>query len=570
MRTFSIIGKLLIGGLLLFAVGCENIEEVARDVDPLMVLDDESVFVMELDYTDFELLGDLEKLLSGFQELEIWGMFGVDFYYASFLDEVDKEFGEKGFEEMVKPIFDGGWKFVLGVDEDAFADFMNGEEESVGEYYVALEVLEAEKFESLISQYMGRMFGARMKVTEKGAYKFWIINDEIDSLYVTRYGDLFIITNSQENVDRAMKRISKGNGFVDDLNFVDKGVRGRELAFVYFDSAVAYAGGNDKQWFSEDMEDYLKNSGRVFLNASVEEDGFRFMSFSEYYENMLGEILDDEAVVPGDGVFMYFEVPSLNTVLNPLAMIVSQVLGVVPDTAGMLAATVGVERDAVFTLFDDPFSFVLTDVGASMPSVSFYFNAETKNFEVFEAVHEYLNRLARDVILQFDLQMRSAEDPSEGLFVFEKMEEKMSRVHVDTKKIPKEVLAEYSEILDKAEAFELYYGFVGEKYVISFFPRFIDFLKGQKLEDSEFFEYASSKLKMGSDGRLIYVNFLPILDLMDKYVELADLLGDVSEAEVDDYLMVRDFLDQFQYLIGESHFENNVSKSELFLGVDVE
>ncbi len=529
MRTFFDFKNILVVFVVgLFFNACSSGGDVIKNVSPEIVFDKGSALVLSVDYTEIEQVKNVENLFAEFKKLKIWSEADIELKYAEFVDEFNSKFDNlKAFDELFMPLYQSKWRLSVAMDGQ---DLENNEKG----FYLAFKTDKGDLLGQMIDYYFSHEYEEDGKKFSSGVFYFWEnINEQI---YISQYGDLFFVTDSKKNRDRAVDRIKKDDGF----NISDKTGALVNL-FV------------DNQKFDIGLDEYENLSVSLF----AEGDGLKFIAKNKGgYLKAEGDGLKLVEAVPGENVALYFESLLAGRWLNIFEGILD-------------------EKDMI-ALEDTAVSFAFSNVDGLYPAVSIYFDVNVGNVEVLKSVDDGFDLFVDDVIKSLDNEF-SAVVPDGGVFIKEEINNDkflLKKVYLDKTKLPEEVLSKYADLLGgdlDGFKFEFYYGYVGQNlYVITLYPDFEAKYMGKKITGDEYYTYAVSKLAAVEGANIFYTNFLQLFDFLDKNTYL---LGEenLNFAISDfDYAMARELLEKFQFVVASVEYEGGYEFVELFFGLAIE
>ncbi|MFA6992048.1 MAG: hypothetical protein WC269_02075 [Candidatus Gracilibacteria bacterium] len=424
--------KFLLGLVVLAGVGAGAVYgyqyyvEHFGGVNPEAVLPKDSSVVVVLNHSDSGQIKNLRKALEKFPKTE-----GIDYLIQQYDESADDalKYGK------VKDIFENKWKVAVGVQlgttkgttsfnsndgsNVAYAALISPIEEEVltpepdlaGDvkiipsnssvnFVVAAYFEEADKVEELIKTETKDT----AEYAEKDGIKYW--DDEVNDLYIFRSGDMFVFTESLDTEKAAVERMKNKDGFSAKID-------NKNLAYVYVSA----------EFLKDVAQDSVAGIGETYSVLSVDGDGFKTAASSTITSKdspiikALSAATKLEFVnkVNADGIIAYFEIPSLDFIMQTLAMgafSAERAAGVYTNNASAddvyveMAKSLEVDKDDLKKLFNAPFAFALSNDGKFYPSVSFYLKVSDETQEVAEKFVAALNTFMEKTMDEFQGNVR--------------------------------------------------------------------------------------------------------------------------------------------------------------------
>lgn len=571
MRTFFDYSKYFILAFVLTAFGACSGPDVSSieiaDIDPSVLIGSNTAMMLSVDYSIDDQRLNLSSILGQFEGLEALSSFDLDLMLAGFVDKVNVLVGDsKAYESLFLPVVKSKWELVASFDAKASKSFIENNGEISGASYFIFKTDKSEDFTKLVDLAFVNNYKDNVKVFENGVFKFWEV--EKGNIYMSKFGDLFFLTNSKNNRDLAIERIAdnKANRMFDDFKKLDS-VSDENLISYYVNlQLIADTFDQEDQLvFGQSLKDFNLGGTENFLTVNFDKEGMRVVNVNDKKTNSENSELKLAGKVPSKGTVFYSEIDSLSKIQNALVFL--------PDE---FVKSLGLSATDLLAFMDSPFAVMVSDVGGLYPAISMFTDVEKGNEMAMRVVDDKIDKFVDGTMLEFD-KIVGELGLVNGVFTKDKVADdrfELNKVFLDHAKLPEEILMQYAVYFGgnvEDVLVELYYGFVGNNlYTVSLFPNFIDEYFGQKLEDSDYFKYAGSKLNGGVGENIVYLNVLPVLDYLDRFIEYSQKYNGMTNKDVAQYEIYREFLAKFQYLVGSSTYVDGFESYELFLGVDVQ
>ncbi len=599
--------------LSLFLVGCKGEPTTLKDVSLETVLPEDSSMVFVIDYSDEDQIDYFEDIKDRFPETDLRKTI-VDYYDSELADD------ELSYEDDIEPIFDGDWKLGFGMVFPE--DFNFGETEALPEDFeivLAMELEEADDLEDLIQ--LIDPAGGSLDYEEAGEISHW--TNESDDVYITRYGDLFFLTNQLEYREDALFRLDEGTGFdsnegvleelalIAEKNlgymYVNGGMLGDLLVDVYSSMGM------------DDIAQYFGSIGDIYLVWSADADGIMLASKTE--------MLDDEALlmygidpsyeltliddVNSEGLIVYAEQgllgPSMKAFFEGFAsgynsvndgmklgssfseadtvLMETSVIGVpsikeestdyYEQMLNTIAVEGGMTAEEVEDVLNSPFAFAMSDVGAVYPTISLYLKVGEDKAENAKNLIAVLDDYVDQIVEEFDEMMLAA---NEGEGIFKKDIEivnggTLTKIYVDWEASPSMSLnLGLAGLTPEDVNAELYYGLTGDNvFVVALHPDFESDFGKNVLSENEDYQEGVAKLGDSFSYGVSYFSPRPLVDIASRYVDLILVSGFAPNAEEIkesfDLYGVK-FVGAFKYFISSGVIDEGEVRSDTYIRIE--
>lgn len=586
LAAFCAVGFLL--------TGCGALK--AADVQPEVVLAEDSSVVVAFDFSDSGQVADFKSLVKSFPDD---GLF--DEFVAEFDVEADSEWS---YDKAFKPVLDKDWKVVMGValpEGLTSFDDIDSLLPSDFAFYVAGKFEKADEVELLLEHFLGKQMGEALVRSEDGDYTYWV--NSADDFYLSRYGDLFFITNSEENRTAAIARIDAREGFVVGGNLSDeKIVKENKLGYVFVKSEGLFDlfGAFYEEMGMGMISQYLNMMGDVYLSVVADKSGLSLNSLAEVdeenelmvaYKDYELSLLD---MIPGGDVIYYMEDPDFLNVFESMMFSVSSAAAQAganysdPDNLDVfdspsvdvdyykvaldeLSSLSGVSVAEIETLFASPFAFSISDVGALYPTASFYLKLEDDvALASAKSLAIGLDAFANDVIAQFDVLMAQL---GVGAGVLKKDVDLVAgnglhKLSVDFSIFPAEILTQLEMIVGDVSGFkvELYYGILNDEVMVfALYPDLPEVYGKSVFSENELYFAGVDKLDGVFGNKLSFFNPAPVMSLYERYLGIEAIAASDSDKEI--FARVKSYVNNMKYGIGSSVLEGGLLKSTAYLKI---
>lgn len=386
-----------------------------------------------------------------------------------------------------------------------------------------------------------------------------------DEVFVGRYQDMMVVTNSLESWKSAVQRAKKSEDNITDnevFQTVFEKIGYPHVMYLYEDSQASLeatisgmnksledASETEKELIKKMEDFYRKNMGFITGDAFamvLEDGGVRFKTYGYADEDKLKG--DDQGFaawkgeltlvnkLPGKGMMFYEEIGAgvVNMVGDLVGSFMYSGLGLnVDGFKEQFKAVTGLDWDKDIAAFAKKnIAFYVADAGEILPAMGIALDASADPAAAGRTM-EVLNSTI-DVGLA-SLKAGMTEDQAK---VLEKKKVNLAgkdvyKVGLDVSKLSEESLAVLS--LDdtmRTAKMELNYGVTGDNVaLIAFHPGFDKAYGKETLANSE--EYKKALAAMGKDyqdGVLIYFNTTPIWSYVDRFFKFVESMPQYDDA----------------------------------------
>jgi hypothetical protein len=373
-----------------------------------------------------------------------------------------------------------------------------------GEIAIAISVDQFNEFQKIIATQLWEEYGANIECEAHDLYTMWSV--DWDDFYVLRYGDLFVLTNTEEGRQGILDQVMNEEGH-------------EEITA----DALFYA------WI--DIESSLESFGDIFgLSAMYEEleeleftinaetDGFRFTtetSFVSVDSTILDAYKDQDLQlvdqVPAGDLLMYMEDQDLSLMVNELFEMISPG----EDVYELLATEFALESETLRHLADSGYAFSMSDSGGLVPDTAFYLHlTHNDEKELIPALNAELDELVE--LMSTEVYYTEDEEYELSYMVQdESVDGDMRKWDVDMTALQTDTQNMFGD-----DELELYYGLIEEDvYVIALYNDFIDAWGDQSVEDFRKFELSAENIDHNKVAQVQFLNFEQMVPWMETIAE---------------------------------------------------
>jgi hypothetical protein len=539
------------------------------------VLPSDVSFIMAMDWSDEDQMANWETLMARFPDT------GLKATIIALYDE-SVSHDDLKYESNISPIVNDGWKFLFGAQLYEDIDWT---ESDIGnmELYFAGHVGASEEFESLLGLLLQKEYGSDLDCRVEDGVAYWT-NVE-DEFYYARMGDLFVLSNTAENLDAGLARVEDGSGF--ELNYGES-----NIGYIYADAAQM---ASSLATVFEEIEAeigtpmssfYLDELGILFGELKVNADSFQMESWEEI--SIDGELANLYAgyestltsVLPGENLLLYTESGSLNAIIeSTLASMNFSELGVTDEDLDLIWTELGIDGgldfDDLIDLTDNPFAFAAYGLEDTYPGVIFALdlsdgNVQTGNMlsseidTLLETAFEGLNASVNLAGLEGDFLILDTDTQGQG--------DNLHFASVNHEDFDEDDLS-YLELTYGTwihQNLELAYGTLvdEEVFLFAFYPDLDEALDGYTLNKSNSFQSALSDLD-GVETYLTYINVGSFVSWADDFIRNTYFAFDPDYLDSsEEYGDSIEWMSTFDTFISGSQLEDGVVHTNAFLNVD--
>ncbi|MFA6992822.1 MAG: hypothetical protein WC269_06145 [Candidatus Gracilibacteria bacterium] len=553
MKAIKFSGVVFAVSMFMFS-GCGFSPKDTENVEPESMLPADSFMVMVADGSDEQQVANLGALMDKFPGKERFFNYFKNYYDGA----VSEDFK---YEDMIAPIFDGDWKIAFGFS----GAFESGDMDT----YIVGKFSEVGDVEDLIEEYFESNVGAESVVEykEENGIKYWVYGP--GEMYIIRYGDLFVLTNKEENLAKAISAVEGGENFAAnaDVSANIAKLAEKNLAYFYMNmGGIDWDALSGIQDGTEDavmgsMNDIYKGFKDMYFVVTADEGGIATSTVIYLNEAGMEEFggaysADFVNKVPGEGLFSYFEGVGLNYYVS---MIV--------DAYGLT------EWSKYVDLFSGPFAFAMYDVVQLYPAASFYLSTSQAMTGLAKGFIAELDSNVSELIKELDILMLDAGQRA-GLLqkdVTVIAGGSFYKLFFNFDLLSEDFIAQLNMMgMDVSNmVLELYYGMTGDgTLVVSLYPYFSDVYGKDILSNNENFNKAVSEWKNINGGQFSYFDIAPLLSIADTCVETLKATGVMGEKQTALYSDIKENVSLLRYIVGVSFVEENALKSLSYMSIE--
>lgn len=617
--------SMVVSGCSLFS-NDDGLKIEGKDYTLEQVLPAEVALVMAADHSDDSQVEAWQELMAEFPETG-WG--------KKILDSYNTEFGEQvNYETELKPIVSEDWKMLVGIElPEEMKEFTSLEElenfdaEGVN-VYVAAYFAKADEVQVLMEKLLEDEFGDTLEFKEEDGVKFWTV--EAEKVYIVRFDDVYVASNSSEAREEAIGRLNEGGGFelAEDAFAGNTSKENLGYMFVSGEEAFGFLGLLYKEMGMVSTAGLMEAYGDVFVTFVAEDGGLRMASalaLNEGKDEWMRGIYGGDAPVlvdkvPAAGVISYTEMGGLSLMVESILDSASLAfVGVETEVAESdavegedvdmvdlmenlqdpttaqdatpeqleeagkkvreayakhlesIASTVGITKVDIENIIDSPFAMMMSEVGTLYPGISIYVKLEDDEVAAAEKMMDFVDQYMDQVLVKFDEAVGAQGVPA-GLLVkgAEKSESGLRKVYFDATKLPPEMSAQLALFVspDEMEA-EFYYGVTKDGVlVLALYPGFEEVYGQGSLADDKLYKEAIGQLKGSYGSTVSYMRTDNAMVLADKYLVLVKKTGMLKAEHEEVYNTVKKFVKTFTYVVGSTSVGDAGATSDAFIGIE--
>ncbi len=554
------------------ACGAQDSSNDDLSVESFMPTD--MAVMIKVDYSDDSQKDGLETILSNFPETGAKAMM-IAAYDGGAPEDLK-------YETAIQPIVSADWTLGIGMkfDEGYSINSLETGDLDGFEGVFVMEFEEADKVEELIMKLNEEMPSDDLMEKEEDGVKYWI--SENDQMYLARMESFYVVSVTEENLNSAIARAKNGEGFVMSEDLVSHdAVNENALYSMYMNMPVfseSFAPFYDE--LGLDIEELAGEMGDAFISVSAEDDGFRFAAVSEYgggnqsydlYADGYEFFMADK--VPGQNIVIFGEEANLGIGLEQTLLGLSSIstvdptFPVIPSYDELLAqfsGISGVSEEDLDAILSSPVSVVM-DVQGVFPTFSFYVDLEDGETTAAEELMVGLDEMIGQMLVEVNQNLEVDFGPQ--AVKFENMGDGVRRVYFDG--IPEEFFTELEDVFPEISTLKLeaYYGVNEDNLMfISFYPDFLNVYGEYTVSDDAMYQDAVDSLG-DYDAASVYFAVTPLMEIVDKAVNIAKGMGEVSEADYAAYSQAVAFVEPFKYFVGSLKVEDGMIIQENFLKI---
>jgi len=494
-------------GVPMFFDGCDYKSNISfKEYSYLNVLPEDLSLMMSLNYSEGNLRDNFESMLKKFPESGL-----SEFITSSFGSNYRDE---NNFWKLSESMIDD-FEVVLGMK--FFDDKLNIWSNDMA-VFVSSRVSDGDKFYNILKKTLALNFADDMKCKVDGAFIYW--SSEKEDFYLTRYGDLFFLTNSLENREKAVKNLedNKNRSFAKD---VDENLLFMDMKASFFEDIFSFAYMNLDDL---GMEDFYKGISKLnFALLPKSNDVLEFNSNVNFTDTKLVDVYRNKSLslankMPGKDLIYYTEDQSMK---GSLGAVFSSVL--MDELYLELSGLTGLEKDEISFVFDNPYAFSVNDIGKFLPAFSVALKFEDRDLAKAEKVFSSLS-FSFDEFFDEMIAETYSVDMNDYLEKFTLENGNMKRVRLDMSKLPEKFWKE-EDLTEKRECFDdfvfdLWYGIKREAnmnvLVVALHPEFLSEYGVNTVSMNNEYKRAVSSLKDGVGSVVVFADIQKVVNAIMK------------------------------------------------------
>lgn len=325
------------------------------------------------------------------------------------------------------------------------------------------------------------------------------------------------------------------------------------------------------------------NGDGVFLYSESSGIGRTLNNFVEGFEVGLNKSFEESVESSSsDGIDFSVDPKSLQTdLLSPAGEPVSNVS---PDdymesTLRAYIESIVAQIKEFFVkinvLLKSPVAFVMSDTGGYLPTVSLYFQVKEGDKENAKKLVSELDAYVDEIIKAMDEKITAVDDGGKAGLIKKDIEVVngggLHKLYFDFEALADADKAAFKELFGSLDGLklEVYYGLTGDNvFVVALYPDFpVNFGKNVLAENKDYLA-ALEKLNGVYGFDVFYFRMKPLVDFIDRLVDLLAWVGELPEFEKSFYdSSGRPFLTTIRYFIGSKVFKNNNLSQTMFVGI---
>lgn len=553
-------------GAVPFYEACEMPEDVDTSGSDLMdAIPEDMDIVMSVDYTDAGDRDEFMAMLDKFPDYGLWEEFMAEFEGEDF----------EGLDTVLK----GEWEVVFGMKfpEDV-EDIMMMDEDEMS-IYVVFRVEEEGIFNDFLMEELWQEFKSDMECSVTEDVMYW--SAEEDDMYWAKYGDVYILTNGFWETDTAVEDLMTGDGFDVPADAEDS------MFYMYMNYGLFAEMFDDVfEMMMGSSYDLIEALEELSMWLEFEDNGVSFVSEIELESGsemieMYSEGLSIIDKVPAAGVIAYVEDPNFDTMLSSIAgnffmndMMYGSELGLIPDLESgytdlydELVNDLDVSMEELESFLKSRYAVSISDVGQVYPGMVFYMELEGDDVGVGHKLADLVEAELDDFVANYDTGYERVYFPD--VMVKHSNGSGLRSMILELDELEDEfwkfdVTQEDRELLTEL-ILEVYYGVNNDDmFIFAIYPSFPDRYGNHVLKYSTGYKDAVAELDGAYGANVSYVDVDSLMDFVDVWVEM----GDLSESDMEEYNMVRDFVDTIGFIISSGKIDGETMHSRMFTEIE--
>ncbi|MCD6109498.1 DUF3352 domain-containing protein, partial [bacterium] len=549
-------------------VNLSNNEKSAQGVAIENYLPQDTIMMGSISTQDKNQRENLQKLLGYFPKEEA----------KTLWESLTKELGPKlkeaniTYEDDLAPLFDDNFRITLGLKEDKQTT------------YIAFTLADTKKANALIEKTLNK--DNKESLTKGEAFGSTIIDDEKGKIYMALYKDTFLLTNSKESRDSALKRIVKNEpSILSDKNFKEAYNRlpKPNLGIGYINMKQLLNIMYDSKKGQPLNKNQLANTvlGEAFA-LTAEQDGLR-INASVSFDKNAKEFTSFKYIkpymykkIPGEKLIMYSESAGLKDIINLEMELLGKEKDVKENFAEMketLKKTFNLDFDNdILSWMDKGFALVIQQNDMIIPAISVYIDASSNP----EGAKKVLSLIDNGMQQAVESMLQNAPEGLDATKIIKKDTVKfgnssINRVSFDVTGLSDEELLNAglpSGIFVKPV--EIYYGLTDDDYFLfsTYSGLDMDFTNTKTVMNNEIIKDAGKYIK-DYEYQLSYISLDKAISYADNFIGYMQKIQGPNENIENGFNKVKKYLSPIKYIVsGNKKLDKNVAEGTLFVKID--
>ncbi|MFA7685624.1 MAG: hypothetical protein WCX95_02395 [Candidatus Gracilibacteria bacterium] len=247
--------------------------------------------------------------------------------------------------------------------------------------------------------------------------------------------------------------------------------------------------------------------------------------------------------------------------------------GAVLEQAGLIS---GLTVDDLKKILDNPYAFVVSDVGGYIPAVVLYLQVDKDSVENVKKLVAGSSMYMDEVIVGLNTELK--KNNLDGIV---KKEVKivdgatLQKVYIDWTALPAPKVKELSDQLGVdilTVKVEFYYGVLNDGvFVFALYPDFINDYGKEVVSSADYYKEMRASAGEVYGRSVVFFRTSPVLELVDRYFQLAKKMGMISEEydqdEMLDYELYTKIVSAFDYVFVSDVKDSDGARSSVSLKI---
>lgn len=521
-----------------FAVGAVpfyeacNVDGSALKGDLNDVLPIDSTMIMGVDHYTSSVVSDLQAFIDKFPAGTLW----------------DDMLTSMDLDATLRSMIENKWEFVFGMKMPQGSMDIDNINMDDAKIFVAGRIGDTDSAENYFAELLWMDYKSDISCSAEGDVLYW--TSVVDDFYFAKYGDIFLVTNTDANRTEAVDRLKNGTGYNPSSSMNQNTIGQMYMDVKAFGDLFAPV---YSMMGMDQVNDYLASMNNLYMSFDVDGSGvsadteMKLDSNSSLIDMYNGYYVTLVNRVPDTNVVGFIENPDMTMVFDSFMMNFAGMSGmetldlstVKDDFINNVLVDSNLTVSDLDAIVDSPFAVSVHNVEGDLPGIIAYVKLDSGEITAGEKVESFIGTL----IEQYAADMMLTDN--------------LTKMTSSVGKLKKIVIDD-----PNSERLEFNYGIVDSMLVVAFYPNFESAWGRNSLYNST--KYNSAVNSLGG----VYgagVSYLDVDNLIGMIDDIAAGVPEMTDADLADYEMVKSYINVFDYMISSSKLSGTTLNSKMKL-----